>query len=155
MNIFVLDKNPILAAQYMCDKHVIKMILESAQLLCTAVNETGIQAPYRSTHLNHPCTVWTRKSISNWNWLFNHACELLKEYTFRYNKIHKTTEVVNWLAENKPELPKISLTTFVQAMPEQYRNKNIVKAYRNYYIGEKAYMAKWQKGRFEPSWWKK
>ena len=59
MNIFILDKDPKTAAEYHCDKHVLKMILETAQMLCTAHWETGGQAPYRATHKNHPCTKWT------------------------------------------------------------------------------------------------
>lgn len=62
MNIFVLDYNPKLAAQYHCDKHVVKMILESTQIVCSVANELGIETPYETTHYNHPCTVWARES---------------------------------------------------------------------------------------------
>ena len=65
MNIFVLDNDPFKAAEYQCDKHVVKMVLETAQLLCSA-HET---APYKRTHYNHPCAIWTRSSLSNYMWL--------------------------------------------------------------------------------------
>ena len=65
MNIFMLHQEPQIAAQYHCDKHVVKMILESAQLLCTALNEAGVPMPYRVTHKNHPCSIWVRESRAN------------------------------------------------------------------------------------------
>lgn len=68
MNIFVLDSDPEIAAKYHTDKHVIKMILESAQMMSTVVRYVGLDAGYKSTHLNHPCTIWARTSLSNWLW---------------------------------------------------------------------------------------
>lgn len=69
MNIFILDTNPKIAAQYHVDKHVVKMILETAQLLCSAHWLNGSEAPYKLTHKNHPCAIWTRECVENYNWL--------------------------------------------------------------------------------------
>ena len=164
MNIFVLDQDAVQAARMMCDKHVIKMILESCQLLSTAhhvldgeelVVNTG-KRKYRShictkknickaTMINHPCTIWTRESRANYVWLWRHAYALCKEYTVRYGKIHAMESMlVNELYNAPMNIPKTKLTPFAQAMPEQYRNENPVVAYRSYYINEKVRFAKWK-----------
>ena len=73
MNIFYLDRDPHEAARLQCDKHVVKMILETAQLLSTAHNELdGGQIAYKTTHKNHPSAVWARKSLDNYLWLYRH-----------------------------------------------------------------------------------
>ena len=121
MNIFVVNKDPVIAAQELCDKHIVKMILESAQMLCASF-EQGT-APYKRTHYNHPCTKWIRKSQADW--CDNHYHEL--------------------------NLPDIGLTPFAQAMPDKYKNDDAVQAYKDYYNGEKAYMAEW-KNNLIPEW---
>lgn len=138
----------------MCDKHVVKMILESAQMLCAAFPD-GL-APYGKTHINHPCTIWTRTSISNFEWLVDHAEALCKEYTFRYGKIHRSQEIIEWCKNNKKlaNLPNIGLTKFALAMPEDCKLNNPVLSYRNYYLIHKRKFAKWNKGRNPPYWWK-
>jgi len=143
MNIFVLDTDPQIAARFMCNKHVVKMILESAQMLCSAF-ENG-EAPYRRAYYNHPCTKWARESKANYEWLLSHAYELCDEYFLRYGKIHKSLDVIDWCDNHSHELnlPDIGLTTFAQAMPDEYKNDDVVQAYRDYYNGEKAYFAKW------------
>lgn len=151
MNIFVLDKNVEKCAEYHCDKHVIKMILESAQMMSAVVRLSGYDIGYKLTHKNHPCTIWARKSLSNYKWLFKLADGLNAEYRYRYNKEvnHKSYDLIKTLP--MPEIPDIGLTPFAQAMPEQYRNKNAVKAYRDYYINEKSDFLKWTK-RKTPKW---
>jgi len=84
MNIFVLDTNQEKNPEYHCDKHVVKMIVETAQLLCSAHWMSGGSATYRKTHVNHPCAVWARKTKSNYLWLCNHGLALCNEYTKRY-----------------------------------------------------------------------
>lgn len=149
MNIFVLDTNPNEAARQACDKHIVKMILESAQMLCTAHTEG---APYKATHKKHPCTLWVSASKSNYLWLCEHGLGLCAEYTKRYQKTHKTESIIKWCMENVPCLPDIGLTEFAQAMPDKYKVKgDAVKAYRNYYNGEKARIAKWKDGNV-PTW---
>jgi len=153
VNIFVLHENPTIAAQYQCDKHVPKMVLETAQLLCSAFPE-GV-APYKPTHLNHPCTKWVKASSSNWHWLLTHGFALCNEYTHRFKKTHACERVMLWLMENHENisLGALGVTPFAQAMPVEYRNDNAVEAYRLYYKKDKSRFAKWIKGRSAPEWW--
>ncbi len=151
MNIFILDKEVEKCAEYHCDKHVIKMILESAQMLSAVVRLNGHDIGYKLTHKNHPCTIWARESLSNYNWLVRLTRLLNYEYRYRYDKDvnHKSYDLVKTLPI--PDLPDIGLTPFAQAMPEQYKNKNAVKAYRDYYINEKSSFLTWTK-RKKPKW---
>lgn len=167
MNIFILHKSPIIAAKMMCDKHVVKMPLETAQLLSNvfsvalkiknpfvSIINQSILAPYKITHVNHPCSIWARYSKANFDWLVTHGKELCKEYTFRYHKKHKSEEVIDWCNSNKDFLV-FSLTDmqdFIQALPDQYKCSDAVKAYRKYYLKEKMRFAKWKKGRCPPGW---
>ena len=140
MNIFFLHWNPRLAAEYHCDKHVVKMIIESAQMLYCAHWVTNSEMPsnaYKKAHIKHPSTLWVQKSIYNYLWLCSLAWWLCKEYTFRYGKIHKTQTHIEWLFENHPNVPYIPFTTPPLAMPSIYKLKNVVKAYRLFYIESK------------------
>lgn len=153
MNIFVLDKNIKKCARYHCDKHVVKMILEYAQILCTVNNLHGIKAPYRPTHIKHPCVTWAGESITNWRWLKKLAAALNEEYKYRYNckQDHASYKIIASLTE--PPLPNLGLTEFVQAMPDPYKVKNnAVQAYRNFYVGMKRPFAAWTKRR-APKWY--
>lgn len=156
MNIFILDDDFKKCAQYHCDKHVVKMITEYAQMLSTACRLSGINHGYRITHQNHPCTKWVRKSLSNWLYLKNLAEELNKEWQFRYNhnpkKLHKSFELICNLPV--PNIPDIGLTKFAQAMPDKYKTENTIEAYRNYYIGDKQHIASW-KNRKTPDWFER
>tara|TARA_R110000787_G_scaffold14600_2_gene44926 strand:- start:2267 stop:2758 length:492 start_codon:yes stop_codon:yes gene_type:complete len=153
MNIFILDNNPKLAAQYHCDKHCVKMILESAQLLCAQFEPKT--APYKRTHYNHPCSQWVRESITNFNWLVTFAYHLCDEYKYRYGKVHKSRDVILWCNTNKKNLnlPNISQTPFCLAMPDVYKTDCPVQSYRNYYLGDKKDICKW-KTRVIPTWFK-
>lgn len=145
-----------MCAYYHCDKHVVKMITEHSQMLSTAVRSTGIDAGYKETHINHPCTKWVRESIDNWIWLWKLNDYLHDEWRYRYghpkNKNHKAWEVMKALPF-PADLPNIGLTPFVQAMPDEYKNEDAVVAYRNYYKNEKKGFATW-KNRAEPFWMK-
>jgi len=132
------------------------MILETAQMLCTSHSETSspfiARVPYRSTHKNHPCNIWIRESLSNYDWLVQLGLELCSEYTKRYKKIHKTQQYIEWLAEHKPILDASKgITTRPQCMPDKYMGDDVVNAYRRYYIGEKSGIAKWNTG-IIPTW---
>lgn len=151
MNIFVLHRDPGVAAQMSCDRHVVKMILESAQMLCTIKSKHGDRTTYKPTHEHHPCTVWAGKSLHNYAWLWNHGRALCEEYTFRYGKVHKCQKLFDGELRRAPCIPKLGLTEFAQAMPEQYRNPDAVIAYRQFYLGEKARFATWRQ-RPEPLW---
>ena len=152
MNIFVLHHDPQVAAEMMCDKHVVKMILETAQMLCTVIASHGHDTPYRPTHRKHPCTIWAGESQANWNWLVTHGLALCSEYTKRYGKVHKSERVIKWCRDSNINLSCVYLTPFAQAMPEEYKNECPVTAYRAYYRGEKAHFAKWKTQ--EPDWWR-
>lgn len=149
MNIFVLDEDIEKSAQYHCDRHVNKMILEGTQMLCTVLQQIGKEAPYKATHENHPCTIWTGESLSNWKWLRDFIIALNLEKRFRYGGLHKSAVVAVMLEE--PDIEDVGLTPFAQAMPSTYKNKDVVKAYRAYYRCEKKHFATW-KNRPIPYW---
>lgn len=151
MNIFVLDLDPVVAAQSLCDKHVVKMVLESAQILSTVQSLFDIPSLYRPTHRNHPCTLWTRESLENYRWLLEHARGIAREYTYRYGKRHKSEAVLDYCSENAPKLPRSALTPFALAMPEIYRGACVVESYRAYYLGEKSGILQYKR-REAPSW---
>jgi len=156
MNIFVLDRNPVEAARNHMDKHCVKMILEHTQMLSTAIrihSNNSVEEIYKTAHLNHPCTIWTRQSRTNFLWLCEMTEELFKEYTKRYQKSHKSYSIFQSCRNNSNFIPDGSLTPFAQAMPDQYKDADAVKAYRAYYMGEKKAFAKWKAGN-TPDWWK-
>lgn len=151
MNIFVLDSNPVTAAIQQLDKHVVKMPLESAQMLCSALIAHGVEdTPYKKAHPKHPCTLWAAQTRTNFLWLVKHGISLSEEYTRRYGKRHKSQDVIEWCAAQAEAIPAGELTTFAQAMPEQYKNPDAVTAYRQYYMGEKRNIATWKQNR--PAW---
>ena len=155
MNIFVLDENPLRAAEQMCDKHIPKMIVETTQMLCTAhryldgtewtdyakngrrikrwKHETDLDpltpTLYKAAMVNHPCNVWLRESKENYLWLSLHGVQLLSEFKKRYENIHGSTKVLGWCALNSP--------------------KNILDVKQTPF----ARFAKWEKKNNEPYWW--
>ena len=154
MNIFVLDTNPTIAAKQHCNKHVVKMITESVQMLSTVHRLNGNEVGYRKTHSNHPCTKWVAQSRQNYQWLVELTLALHDEWRYRYNHppkhMHKSVEVM--LNLPPPDfLPNKGLTPFAQAMPEQYKSDNAVKSYRAYYLGEKLNILTYTK-REVPDW---
>lgn len=180
MNIFLLDLNPVKCAQYHVDRHVTKMLVEYAQLLSTAHRVLdgipckrkrktkrgfklkswySLENPnldlrlYSHTHVNHPCALWVRRSSSNYQFLYTLLIEMCKEYTYRYGKVHKVerTTLLTWLACLPKNIPIGDLTPFAQAMPDPYKSRSVVKAYRSYYRGEKKHLFKW-KNRKIPNW---
>lgn len=155
MNVFFLDNNPKQCAIYHNNKHCIKQLLESSQLLCGVHHVVGTQTdiPYRLSHKNHPCAIWARESLSNYLYLCELGLELCNEYTYRYGKRHKSLEVIMWCISNKPNIPDIGFTEPARAMPDEYKVKSVVQSYRNYYIGAKSGFANW-KNRDIPEWFK-
>ena len=180
MNIFYVHPEPKICAQHHVDKHVVKMILEYAQLLSTAhrvldgtesvgLSKTGRKQKryvlsdsrdsvlYNATHLNHPSAKWARAGEQNYRWLFNLWCELLEEYTYRYGKQHASTRLMSALAR-PPKNIKMDepFTAPWRAMPDEYKFDRsepdyTVKSYRAYYLGAKTQMLKW-KNRPQPDW---
>ena len=196
MNIFYLDSDPKLCAQWAVDRHCVKMILEYSQLLSTAhrvldgvetviekiVSErgtaldelittiTGINFTtrkkkvwvlpdernsklYAATHINHPSAIWVRESADNYKWLHSLLIESLKEYTYRYDKIHKAelTDLHIALAKLPDNIPKGNMTTMPQAMPDEYKSEFPTEGYRNYYKYGKSHLHSWKK-RQPPEW---
>lgn len=176
MNIFVLDEDPAKAARDLCNKHVVKMIIESAQILSTVYRlamEERRSLPakdaetyprlYKATHIHHPVTKWVRSSIHNTDWLWQHLLAIESEYNARYNqrreKQYKAWSVIRELDGHRSGIWNGHgdwrlHTPFVQCMPEQYQNQgDAVAAYRAFYRGEKARFAKWEPHAAEPTWW--
>ena len=172
MNRFILDIDPEKAAQYHCDKHVVKMILEEAQMLSTAhrildgtqyvaysgrkikrwaLSDDRENILYKATHVNHPCTQWSIQTSSNYKWGFLLFTMLLQEYTFRYGKHHKSEALIPYLQNTPNNISVGKLTNFPQAMPVDCKAENSIDAYRNYYINYKKSFAKWTK-RETPDW---
>lgn len=151
MNIFIFDTNPVQAAKYYCDKHCVKIILEITQMLCTVSWKNNIPAVYKPAFRNHPVTLWVGKTYENWKWALNHGLALCQEYTRRYNKIHKCQSILEWCKNNAGRPTEGSLTPFAQAMPEKYKQSDAVKAYRNYFNGEKLRFAEWKLDN-KPNW---
>ena len=157
MNIFYLDRDPVIAAQMSCDKHVVKMILESAQMLSTAhrvldgdeyADKVGL---YKKAHVNHPSTIWVRSSYQHYKWLYDHMVALMREYTYRYGKHHATERLLTPLSEYPQAIPVGDFTNPPQCMPEVCKGEDTVLAYQNYYIIEKSGFARWTK-REIPAW---
>ena len=134
MNIFVLDANPITAARMMCDKHIPKMVVESAQMMASVVLRWGATVeqmpltkngtPYRGGHPNHPCTVWAGDSFGNFSWLNDHAIALCVEYTSRFGKTHACTDPISQLWSLGIKVKRstgMAMTPFALAMPQEYR----------------------------------
>lgn len=146
MNIFYLDTDPRIAASYHCDKHVVKMILETTQVLSAVYHRYGSEAPYKETHKNHPSTRWAGDSSANYVWLHLLGIHLCKQYTKRYGKTHKCEAYLkNELRDPPPGIPYVEYVDPPQCMPEECKvQDDTVEAYKNYYRMNKAYMAKWK-----------
>lgn len=177
MNIFRLHNDPVISAQMMCDKHVVKMVIEYAQLLSTAhrvidgeeytdrtksgrrikrwklSGDAQERLLYKACHVNHPSAIWTRENKRNYRWLYNHFVACAKEYTHRYGRIHATYDKLSgqlWFAPKN--INQVGPETVMpQCMPEYCKNDNVTEGYRKYYREEKKYFAKWS-NREVPKW---
>ena len=165
MNIFVTDPDPVISAQTLCDKHVVKMVLESAQMLSTAWREYSSEYAdehelYKTAHLNHPCSIWVRLARENYRWLYKHFVALCEEYTHRYEKSHASARLkgpLMWASFNpRSVLAKIEEPYgFVLAMPDEYKSDDVFDSYQKYLINEKQHFAKWEKDPSrKPTWWR-
>ena len=165
MNIFVLHTNPVKAARMMCDKHIPKMVVESAQMMASALRRHGAAdaimpiakttgRPYRGGYHHHPCTVWAGDTRANYEWLTMHGIALGVHYTVRFGKIHACSEAIQQMRHHASLIPTGPLTEFAQAMPDEFKVEgNAVLAYRRYYSSDKRRFASWTKGTPAPSWW--
>ena len=155
MNIFATNINPQEAAQDLCDKHVVKMPLETAQLLSTAVQALYPKANdlYKPTHVNHPCTRWVLESVKNFKWLYFYGVAICEEYSYRYGKMHKSFFIIQRASHYIGVFPKTDNTKFVLAMPDKYKCDDPIIAYKNYIIHEKVKKFKfYYTKRNPPSW---
>lgn len=154
MNIFATDEDPRISAMNLDDKRVIKMILESAQMLCTALHEHGAShlAQYKPTHKNHPSNIWVRENQSNYGWLLLHFAALAGEYTYRTGKHHKSFSLFPELFEGVSYLPKGELTPIPNCaaradMGISYKHvDDIYEAYRLYLTD------RWANDKIKPKW---
>lgn len=153
MNVFVLDEDMQKSAEYTCDKHVVRMITEHVELLCSAYffTDQADISPYYLCNANHPIAKWVRASLSNWLWLRDYTLVLYGEYKYRYfNRVHKAGEVCKKLIT--PALKDNGPTKMPCAMPDIYKTDSVVQSYRNYYIGAKQHIIRYTK-RDVPEWY--
>lgn len=179
MNIFYVHPDPVICAQQHVDKHVVKMILEYAQLMSTAhrvidgtevqgLSKSGRKAKrwhlpddrdeilYKASHINHPSAKWCRHSVHNYNFLFKLWVELMREYHYRYGKIHSSMRLAKHLQNPPNNIEVGEFSAPWRAMPDEYKVDRsepdyTVKSYRNYYNGAKSNMFSWKK-RQTPDW---
>ena len=144
MNLFYLDRDPVTAASYHYDKHKVKMVLEAAQMLCTAHHCYGDEElkdliPYKQAHLNHPSTIWVRKSRATYFWVYEYMMALGREYTKRYGKEHLTIiKCRDFLSQYPKYIQGDDWCEPPQCMPDEYKVEgDSISAYWNYYEGDK------------------
>lgn len=155
MNVFVTDVDPQVAAANLCNSHVVKMCLETAQLLATCYPPGTLR--YKHTHVNYPCAVWARASLSNFRWLLAHGLWIAEEYAVRYGRDHASAEVIESCLGHDPAIPDLGLTPFARAIKEPWKSQTahlpVVEAYRAFYLGDKARFARWAPRARPPEWW--
>ena len=148
MNIFFLHKDPSRAAKAQCDKHVVKMVLETTQMLSTAARRQGHDVGYQSAYPKHPMTIWVGDTRDNFCWTLQHAIELSKEYTVRYSKLHASQKVIDNIHKYYPNISFDNITEPPQCMPDEFKCDDYVRAYRDYYIHK---IGEWKR---PPKWFK-
>ena len=172
MNLFILDEDAVKAAQLQCDKHVVKMIVESAQMLSTAhrmldgtltrrksksgktmskyweLQDERENVLYKAVHAGHPCTVWTMESSNNYNWHYVHFVALCDEYKYRYGKVHGTDKLLREALATPPKNIPVGYLTqqplAMKANPECMDFNDVVGSYRKFYQTKQA--------RFKMAW---
>tara|TARA_Y100000310_G_C20306913_1_gene634384 strand:- start:88 stop:567 length:480 start_codon:yes stop_codon:yes gene_type:complete len=155
MNIFVTNTNSFLAAQDLDDKRVVKMVLETAQLLSTALRFHGVESTtlYKTTHVNHPCAIWVRQNKCNYKWTLDYFFALCTEYTIRFGKIHKSFDLYPEFVYKMDVLPNsVNLTPFVNCA----RNKSLGVDYTDISDVTMAYRLylsdRWESDKRKPTW---
>lgn len=178
MNLFYLSDDPKICALWAVDRHVVKMTLEAAQLLSTAHRvidgkETTFSSTsgrkkkhwclpdderemelYNATHINHPCAIWVRENINNYRWTWDYLYQHCREYTYRYDKVHKIErDGLLSLLHLPPRGIKYGPKTPVPcAMDTKYIvSTDPIVNYRNYYKYGKEHLHKWKR-REAPDW---
>lgn len=153
MNIFFLANQPDIIAELQCDRHAVKMILESVQMLSTNHHLVGDKnyALVKPTHANHPSTIWARQSTENYQFLYNLTVAMIKEYEFRYNNSNTYRDDVMKLKNIPSKIKDTKLTKFAVCMPDQYKHDDPIQSYRNFYINDKKDFCYWT-NRLGPDW---
>lgn len=161
MNIFVLDRNPQVAAEYLCNEHVIKMLTESVQMIATTSILLGGESPpkkngdpYKISHQWHPCTKWVMDSRDNWEWLVAHALGIAGEFRKRYGKEHAGERSLMYAISHCTAPAERGMTPFALCMPPEYKHRDAVVAYRQFYLGEKSRFAAWEPRATTPEWFR-
>lgn len=157
MNLFFTDRNEITCVKNQCDQHAVKMPLESAQMLCTAQRRYGNENEelYRTAYQKHPMTIWVGDSTQHYAWAYKHWLALLEEYTYRYDREHKSSRLIKALEQFPDEMPNNGWVDPPQCMPDEFKGDDCVEAYRRYYIykAETKFDMRWTNRRV-PSWFK-
>jgi hypothetical protein len=157
VNIFILDEDPKCAARMLCNRHISKMILESAQMLSSVADRYSYPSLYKPTHKNHPCTLWAGDSKCNWNWLIEHSLEMEQEKIRRTGKGHLSADIIRFYRDNGYGPNNAGLTRFALAMPDRYKLGDAVSSYRNYYLNDKQFFKDGKRPEWSPSnppgWW--
>jgi len=155
MNIFYVDSDPVQAARDLCDKHVVKMPTETGQMLCHVLYNNNLLAINKKSKsiAKHPATLWCCESAENFEWACQHGYALCEEYTSRYKKFHKAYATIQCchLFKSDISFPRVGFSDPPLCMPDERKLETAVDSYRNYYIIDKAEMAKWQYSKV-PAW---
>lgn len=149
MNIFVTDRSPYHAVKHLDDKRLVKMVLETCQILSTVMTIRGAAGPYKPTHKNHPCTIWANDPV-NFTWLTVYFLYICEEYTWRYEKEHACARFMGlfdeysdtWVKETQPKFEKLSFVNCTKFKDEP----DPILAYRM------ALMDKWEHDKRPPKW---
>ena len=161
MNRFLIDHHPDAIAKSLCDQHIVKMPLEEAQMLCTALWHHAPEFAedcdlYKPVHQKHPCTLWAMHNAGNYRYAYSLYCAMLDEYTYRYGKVHGASKHREALYTGEEYIPEGWQTPHPQCFSgldhlktdEQYP----IKAYREFYKADKLKFARYDKGRSMPEW---
>ena len=148
MNIFATSPCPIFCAQYLDDKRVVKMTLETAQMLSTAITERGGEGPYRRAYWNHPCTKWVRETRCNYDWTLRHFQALCDEYKKRYGRTHACASHLVTFADGADLMPDGWITSFADCSLQD-SGDSVYERYR------KCLAEKWRNDKRKPTWYGK
>jgi hypothetical protein len=153
MNLFFVNKDPVVAAFDLVDKHVVKMILECCQMMSTAARRNGYESEhiYKDAHVNHPMTKWVGDSKEHYAWCWEHAIALSSEYRVRYGKTHKSSRLLPRLTVAMANVPSNGWVDPPLCMPDEYKIGDYVESYREYYRKGKAHIHTWTRKQI-PAW---
>lgn len=151
MNIFTTSPCPIESAEYLDDVRANKMLLETAQMLATAIQLNGGQATYKATHKNHPCNIFVRETRDNYIWTLRHFTALCRRFRNYRNKPHGCEKYINEFIKGKYVIPEGELTAF----PNCAANSSLGISYKdtnNVFLAYRLYLEhRWELDKRTPS----